>query len=697
MLHYTHQDIHRCALSLTKPCLFFLLSLFPLFAEAQANQDTLIHQISRDILQLIGNNLEEGAPDIPAYNPVEIDALFNIRSPQLELASNELLYTQLINQEKRDIGVDLKVQYAFNSDPFFNDNEIGYEYNRFRLRAGFDWDLFKNGFFGNRLKVKQLEKEMAKNSIEEQMEQNDNRLYFEYNTFIYYFNEAKIKLLKERYAQLDKQLELLYKVYFLKGILYEEVINTRSRLEQTNVQLTNYQQYNESMEKALGIQKLSTAIDVYKLPVLEVAIDSMVHDTDKQQLIDSLNRLTFETEALRNHPINDITLRLNAFENISFIDDGRLDRTYTSVGVSLGVPLHMLYSKNANKEIARIKAGNQGQFNNYEHLNKQTEIINYYYEYQYKLKQYVEFLYKEMLYREKIRVEAVSQKNYTDIFRSLDVLRYLDNYRAIQLEMIDLKQQMYLLLLKIYGKTHRQSIIPFIKEINLADYYERLSANRSLVLERSALKNHDKYFIKNYLLTNDFENVIIETADGLDKVEVDALRKVLKNTDVGVFVMTSNSKVMDNALARYQLLERYLDSGLYDGIVLNLANTKTPAQPDQLKEFFANLKNLAKASAQVGIQLPLDFPYLGIAKSCDKVILKLGRNQKVHLLDVVMRNKVIDPKRLFLSVEASRFSDRVDMENFINQITKTYKIENIIIEGLDNFIALDTQVLLKRE
>ncbi len=664
---------------------------------SQNNLEAQTTQISRHILQLIEDNLNQQMPQPDVYELSKLDALFNIRSPQLELADKNMLYLRRIHQARQDVGLDLKAQSYFNSDPFFDDNEEGYSFARFRVRAGFDWDLFKNGLWGNQLKAKQLEKEQNLTNIRQQIEQNDRRLYFEYNLFIYYFNKAKINLLKARQIQLDRQLELLYKVYFLKGILYEEIINTRSRLEQTNVQLANYSQYNESMEKALNIHQLIDSVDIYKLPVLELDVDSLMLDTEKQKLIDSLHQLTHSLERLNANPINDISLRLQAYENISFTDNNELDRTYTSLGASLAVPLELFYGRYTDKEVARIKADNQKQFDQYEHLNKQTEIANYHYEYRYKLKQYVEFLYKEMLYREKIRVEAISQKDYLDIFRSLQVLTQLDNHRRIQLELIDLKQQMYLLLLKMYGKSHRLSILPFVNQIDLEGYYQRLSAHRSLVLERTALQSHDPYFVKNYLRTNDFENVIVETAEGLDKAKVDALRLALKGTDIGIFVMTSKQEVLSNPLTRYQLLERYLHSGMYDGIVLDMAATKTPADMDQLKAFFQNLKSLAATSAQIGIQLPLDFPYMSVAKSLDKVVLKLRRGQSVKLLDAVVRNELIEPGRLFLSVEAARFSDRIEMETFIDHIVKTYGIEHVIIEGLDHFIALDTHAFLKQE
>ena len=68
---------------------------------------------------------------------------------------------------------------------------------------------------------------------------------------IYLFNESKIKLLTAREAQLIEQQKLLYQVYFLKGILYEEIIDIKSRIEQVKVQLKNYRDYNDWFESCL--------------------------------------------------------------------------------------------------------------------------------------------------------------------------------------------------------------------------------------------------------------------------------------------------------------------------------------------------------------------------------------------------------------------------------------------------------------
>ena len=144
-----------------------------------------------------------------------------------------------------------------NHDPSLADDETQGVNRGTRARIGVEWKILREGFFGNRDKAKLLEEEQELESLKFQLDNNNGCLYFRYNMLIYLFNEEKTKLLEAREKQLEKQLELLYQVYFLKGILYEDVVKVKSEIEQIKVRIENNKEYNRWVESTLDMANLT--------------------------------------------------------------------------------------------------------------------------------------------------------------------------------------------------------------------------------------------------------------------------------------------------------------------------------------------------------------------------------------------------------------------------------------------------------
>lgn len=710
-VHKLSTNIFNTSFQRACKCLFAGLFLFghPTMTLSQSAPDSLIREISVQILDLINANLDKketlgGAQDFNAT-----DELFNLSEPRLELVSKEQIFKYRIEEKKKDIGLNLKGQYFLNYDPTFEDDDAGDVFNGTRARVGLEWQLLNEGWLGNRAKARNLENQRKLEELKYSLNKNDQRLYFRYNVLIYLFNEAKITLLKARLAQLNQQIELLYKVYFLKGILYEEIIEVKSKIEEANVQLANYQDYNHWVEKTLDIINLKNKYKIDDLPVLMVDLDFLLEDESKSQLIDSIANLEKDIALKNQKGINDISLRLQLYQNMGFKNDlVSIDRSFASVGFGFSIPTEIFYNKKSKEKLSYARLQERLKFNNYEQLNTSSEIINYHYEYSYKLKTYMQFIHKEMLYREKIRVEVVSQKNYLDIYRSLRILRYMDVLRNIQLEVLDLKQQMYLLLLKMYGKTHYESLRAFVRPLEVADFYERLPAHRGLVLEEKALKEFDRFFIKDYLLTNAFERVVVEESTAGASPEFLALQELLKSSKIRVDRRLKDQRLLNTRDEGTSEIVHSLIKENFDGVVLDFSSQNSPAWRTKIREFLVRKFDFFANSNQGGTRkptainvklskgYPLEF-ILTLAKEVDLVTLQLDQEGDLRYLEAIANRGFAETEKICLSINASRFKDRIEMEAFIDMIHTVYHINNVIIDGLTDFIALDTKAFIKPE
>ena len=679
-------------------------------AFGQESKEVLVNKLSGEILNLIKENLDVRERKLVNYDFSSADELFNLSDSRLELSDKDMIYHHRIEKAKKDVGVNLNAQYFLNHDPSLADDETQGVNRGTRARIGVEWKILREGFFGNRDKAKLLEEEQELESLKFQLDNNNRCLYFRYNMLIYLFNEEKTKLLEAREKQLEKQLELLYQVYFLKGILYEDVVKVKSEIEQIKVRIENNKEYNRWVESTLDMANLTKDYNVDALPVLKIDLDYLLQDGSRNVLLDSMARLEENIAYNREKGgLNDISLRLQAYQNIAFNDKiTTVDRAFTSIGVGISVPTEILFNKNTKNNLANARLKERLKFNNYEELNTESEIINYYYEYNYKMKQYMEFIHKEILYQEKIRMEVVNQKNYKDIYRSLRILRYMDVLRTIQLEVLDLKRQMYSLLLKIYGKTHYDQLNHFVRPLDVSDFYERLPARRSLIVDQKVLKEFDVNFIKDYLITNGIDRVIIDDRGIDDQALLKTLRTTLRRGQIQVARNFPNSQLLSTNDEGVSQIVNSLLKDNFDGVVMDFSNQTTPEARNKTREFlirkfdfFAN-RNQAREvnSTPINVKLSKGYPIEFIstlAREIDLLTLKLDGKGDLNYLKELSKRGFTVMEKLCLSIEASSFKDRIELEAFIDMVNSMYKIDHVVINGLSEFITLDTKTLIQPE
>lgn len=674
---------------------------------AQATDDPVVERISKDILSLIRENLNRQPNNAVNSNLESADRLFNITEPNLDLTSKDQIFEYQIKKLKKDIGVNLKAQHFINHDQSFDaEDATDGNLSGSRTRVGVEWNILREGWLGNQQKARRLNDQRKLDNLKFALDNNDSKLYYRFNLMIYLFNEEKIKLLSAREAQLIEQQKLLYQVYFLKGILYEEIIEIKSRIEQVKVQLKNYRDYNEWFESTLGENHIDTDFTISELPVLHVNLDYLLHENSKEVLLDSIQELEQKIAFGADRGINDVALRVQAYHNMNhFSDELRDMREFNSIGVGLSVPLELLFNKKTKNNLAYAKIKNRQHFNNYEALNTSSEIINYYYEYNYKMKTYMEFLHKEMLYREKIRVETVNQKNYHDIYRSLRILRHLDIMRNIQAEMLDLKQQMYLLLLKIYGKTHYETIQNFVRPLDVNDFYQRLPADRLMMITSQDLESNNAEFIRDYLTTNGIRRIVL--APGLDgkNTKVQKLKEAVSGRKIQLARQFSGADLLKSSNPSGSLAY-VLSAEDFDGVVLDFSNYKSVEQRMEAQTFLIDQFELFneryaadEETFRYQIILAPDYPieFLNIlTKTVDLISFEVAQPQQLDYLEMLRNNGFSGMSKIGIDLKKKNFKDRVELEAYIDMIKNVYQINYITLNGVNDFLEIDTKTIIKR-
>ncbi|HHS95321.1 MAG TPA: hypothetical protein ENJ45_01935 [Phaeodactylibacter sp.] len=679
--------------------LFFVFCLSANVLSAQSTRDASIQKIGKDLLHLIESNIAQRHTDSYGTDTASLNELYNLSDPRFQLANKAMIQAQRAAQAKKNLGLDFKWQYFLNTDSFLDDDENDAENDAFdnRARFGFQWELLSGGLFGNRHKAKKLLNTQKLENLKHDLEINDVRLFLRYNIMIFIFNEAKIKLLRHSLLQVQQELELLYKVYFLKGILYEEILKAKSKLEQMKVQIENYESYNRWIENTLDIPDLGKRFQNEKLPIFEINLNYVMDDQHRELLADSLRRLEENIQKYSNKAIDEISLKLQLYQYLGANDGlGLTDKSYLSAGFSLNVPMEIFFDRKVRQKLQQEQISQRVDFNNYAHINEKSEIINYYYEYNYKLKSFMEFLYKEMLYQERIRMEIVNHRDFADIHRSLRILRLMDDLRSIRLEMIDLKQQMYLLLLKIYGNTHYRSVLPVIQPIDMAGYYLRLPASRTITIDEAALKQFDAAFITNYLLSNGIQRVIFADYSSSTNQKEKALFAKLRKARIAVWRSMPAGDRLGSFSTIEQIITKQMMGDSFDGILLDFSHLPKGEKQKVQEYLLANLDLWYRLGDKICIQIDKGYSreLIGtLAKAVNKIIIMPESKADIDYLRKVANISSAKSNTAIL-IEANKFKDRIELEAYIDMLHEVYNVKHVNIIGFRDFISLDSKTLV---
>lgn len=693
---FTNRALFPALHKMRKPLpLLVVISAFACFLPtenllAQRVRDSLFEAIHAEMEPLLAR---QGEPALPldftaAYGATQVDALLNVKDPSLEPVSKDALFDLEIQSLKNDWGLSVRSQFYHQFDDFAAPGEIDETDYPTRMRLGLEWDVLQGGYFANRNKIKRLENEKEIEWLKFDQARNRERLFFRRMALNYHFNREKIKVLEKRRATLTQELGMLNRIYFLRDLMFEEIIARRSKLQQVQVQLDNLLAFNALAERTLDLEKVPLEIEVDRLPMLQLDVERLLEDSTFRQANDQVLRLMQENSLLKNQPGNDISLNVQLNQNFVLGVPEAPSRTFPSIGVGMKFPVESFFRQDLPEQHYLAEKLELERQNQYARLNVLTEIVNLHYEYNYKLKQYVEFTYKYLLSQERMRVEQVFKANFNDFYQPFQVLKHYDDLREIRLELLDLKLQTYELLLAIYSKTNLKSLRPYLQTFSFQQYVNRLPGNRMIFVSANDFRRHERQFIQHYLIFNDFEYAVVKDADWFDP-------KLLPQSGEasGVrFLKTVTWNPADTAAARAgAMLAIQLAKQGYGGAVIHfgheILSRNLPAQAERLGRFVAAFRKV-EPEMPLMLSLPAGFPLKWVAggKAFEKYVLRAGTVQELQAWGEAMRS--LPPFERFpacLSLDVRQFKDRLKLEGYVGQMMTEFQLEDV---ALDDFGAM---------
>ncbi len=604
-----------------------------------------------------------------------------------------------------DIGLSLVGNYTENFSPGILENEDISFYRR--AYVGLDWNLLSDGWYTNYRKAKVLEKEKEIQVATTALQSKDANYLYLQNYITYVFKMEKLKKLNQRRTVLSEQLRTARQLYFLRYTTWEDVLDLQSKWLEVDAMRNNDKVYYDPMLKdAFPPVMLEESFVPNFLPILDIDAAKMIELFNKENESSPIKDLELEKFKLENNKWQEWSVK-PYFRYNFMVTPQKGDVTYSSLGLSVSVPLKS-GSKRRDAEEAKKKILTNDE--DMSSFGSGSELLNNYYEYQFKKTQFISFYFKKLKAEEKIRKEIVKRDLGMESFSPLHAIALMDEKISIEVELIDLKKDMYLKYLKIYSLLQTNNPNSFITVIHPEELVRRYQGDRYLYIWSDDFKSRPVSETIAYLINSEISVVLLSIGSDMssDDARLDAFISQCNANNIKVQLMIGSKEPKGEALLSAIRSKVELASRLgLQGIHLDIEPHTLPAYRGNQEAIMADyLPTLAytrglvdTARMQLSISIPVNWNgdlLDQVYQLSDKVMLMAY--EELNLSDLLRRiseELEVNKEKSVVALSASDFSDRLAFETFIQKLIREGKINAVALHDLGRLIQLDNRSVYK--
>lgn len=607
------------------------------------------------------------------------------------LRSNELQQ----KMARRAIGLHATLSFQENlNTPLFEPEEF-IVFKR-RAIAGFDWDLLHNGFYEGRLRANILK--LEREALLRRVAKERLRVLEAENTvqIIRYFNTKKLEVLAARKSMNQRQLEILEKLWATKHITRDDYLKAIQNATDIKAQYNLYESYN--------LAQTPTTPSRLDLPLLDIDIQALFAEgnlpaPDSALLPESERMVRYQANYLRDVSLKAYT-RYNYYTLVNSAQSGR---SFVSVGMNLSLPLS--FSGRDKREYLALQQQIAGHQPDAASSNTQDVLLNLYYEYQYKLKQFKNLYHKHLVYRELLRTERVKQEMDDLDFNPNRAVLILDDCWSNTIELIDLKQELYKILLDIKIRLPQVDLTEYTHVLTLdnLDVSAAKPPHKAVYVWSDAFRNYNPGFVAEYCELNELSPVLVSY--NTTKAQLTHLKTFLaKHGSNDVHLLIGSNRLFKTGLKGYlDTLQKNIDIKSVKGIHLDIEPHTLEGFRENRALMFEHYLDLVrearrfadKHAMKLSVSIPLSYPDVVLRElkhNCDEVYLMAFENTDP---DFILRKseeeREILKSKCVLALRTKDFKTRVEMD----LLFKKMGFEKTAYQDLDDLIKFDNNSVIR--
>ena len=340
-------------------------------------------------------------------------------------------------------------------------------------------NVLSNGFYSNRVDADIIKNTMVIDSLSGIDRAVDHNYGIYYDYIISQYNKEKISIIDSILISAEKIRDYYSTLYYNKLLDYEKILQISSTIEQFYTLQQSQLDYNQ----VVANMNLDAILPDIYLEGFQIDFQGVLQKVSLDTAFNRIVLLKDEIIELRHEKEKAPSLSIAGGYDIS------RNRPYYSVGFSARITRN----KNAHIVAHKDKHRNDMRLVN---LQRKKELINLQYEYQYKNKQIKALYLKLEIIKEQKRKYSV-KKDVLSLEESAQEKKIdLENH-LIEYEIMDLKQQQMLLLLKFKKQIRTIKIAPYLKAVTPQSSPSKFIGKRYVVInENSTLNRVDIHILR---------------------------------------------------------------------------------------------------------------------------------------------------------------------------------------------------------
>jgi len=92
---------------------------------------------------------------------------------------------------------------------------------------------------------------------------------------------------------------------------------------------------------------------------------------------------------------------------------------------------------------------------------------------------------------------------------------------------------------------------------------------------------------------------------------------------------------------------------------------------------------------------PIEFLNI-LTKTVDLISFEVAQPQQLDYLEMLRNNGFSGMSKIGIDLKKKNFKDRVELEAYIDMIKNVYQINYITLNGVNDFLEIDTKTIIKR-
>lgn len=668
--------------------------------EINKNIDLTKHdETVREVTDLFENQILDYQSDKVNYDPNLVKIIYERKFDSInKFIADSLLKQAEIKDYKGDIGLVLNTFYNRNFTPGFLETEDLFYIQR--INVGVDWNLLNNGFVANQLKAQQRENELEISRLQQNKTKVEDNYEDLYNYIIYLFNTKKLERIDDRINLIDRQIQIAEMLYSSKERSWEDIIEMKAKKSRAEKQYRKWSSYNRILREKI---MFSTALDEYfnvdALPILDPDPALLFQHTadSAESSSDRILALQKENIELKNNKLTDYTV--TPFIRYSFLSQQEtFDRNFSSFGARVRIPIRWGNKGGvAEAEKLMVESTTGSEIQNNDH-----RLLNYYYEYQYKLEQLIEFYYSKFKIEERLRKQIIKYQFDDPGFSPLSAIQYMDELLANEVEVLDIKQQLYLKMLSMTRFLEGPNPMDYCEVISHEEFLFKYKEKREAYIWSTFFNKQDNLFLVHYCKVNEIKKVLLSPGPTPNVEKVQDFLRLARRYDIEVIGMIGNNTLAkdDGKISVIDDLNKIYNLG-FSGIHFDIEPQTFPDWDNNKQKYLSNLIDVFFAARQyvdekgmeLSASIPLYYPVGALEKMYEALdyayLMAYERPDIQFIKRKTSEEFALNSEKTILALRTKDFMNRLFMEKFIEALGEEVPLNKMAIHDLGTLFDLD--------